>query len=217
MSKAAPAAVVFDCDGLLLDTEAAWTRAETTLFERHGRTFTDVHKRELIGSSHVAAAAKLERVLERPGAGLALMAELDSLVMIEALHDVDPRPGAVELVASLRGNGTPIALATNSPRAFCERALHTAGMESTFAVIVAGDEVARPKPAPDIYLQACRLLDAEPADAVALEDSPTGSEAARAAGMTVVGVPYLSEIALPRAHVVADSLADPEVARACGL
>jgi HAD superfamily hydrolase (TIGR01509 family) len=210
-------AIVFDNDGLLLDTEQAWTRAEVILFERHGSVFNSVHKRDLIGSSHVVAAAKLERMLEQPGNGLSLMAELDELVMAEVLHDVDPRPGAVELVAALKAVGRPIALATNSPRAFCERALHTAGMSGTFEVIVAGDEVEHAKPAPDIYLDACRQLDSDPARSVALEDSPTGTQAAHAAGMTVIGVPYLADIELPLADIIATSLADEEVARVCGL
>lgn len=216
-SSKAPEAVVFDNDGLLLDTEQAWTRAEVMLFERHGSEFTAAHKRDLIGSAHVIAAGKLERMLEQPGNGLNLMAELDELVMSEVLHDVDPRPGAVDLVAALLGAGRPIALATNSTRAFCERALHTAGMADAFAVIVAGDEVANPKPAPDIYLEACRQLGADASNSVALEDSPTGTQAANAAGMTVIGVPYIADIELPKAHIIAASLADREVARACGL
>jgi len=171
----------------------------------------------MIGSSHVVAAGKLERQLEQPGNGLALMAELDELVMEEILHEVDPRPGAVDLIAALKAAGMPIALATNSPRAFCERALHTAGMDGQFEIVVAGDEVEHGKPEPDIYLEACRQLGVDPTKSVALEDSPTGTQAANAAGMTVVGVPYISDIKLPKAHIVAASLADPEVARACGL
>ena len=89
-----PAAVVFDNDGLLLDTEEAWTRAETTLFANHGSTFTCEHKRDLIGSSHSIAAGKLEVMLGQPGNGEALMNELHALVMVEATHDVEPRPGA---------------------------------------------------------------------------------------------------------------------------
>ena len=74
-----PQAVVFDNDGLLLDTETAWTRAEEALFAPHGGTFTMEHKRDLIGSSHTVAAGKLEVMLGRPGEGLALMDELHEL------------------------------------------------------------------------------------------------------------------------------------------
>lgn len=212
-----PDAVVFDCDGLLLDTETAWTRAETTLFERHGATFTMDHKRELIGSSHSVAAAKLEVMLGAPGEGEALIDELHDLVMAEATHDVEPRPGAVALVDALREAGIPVAVASNSPRAFLDQVLATAGVADRFEHTVAGDEVQHPKPAPDIYLEACRRLHADPAKSVGLEDSPTGAEAAQAAGLHVVGVPYIPDMEIPPADVTAASLADPVVLEAVGL
>ena len=212
-----PQAVVFDNDGLLLDTEEAWTRAETELFRRHGSTFTDVHKRDLIGSSHTVAAGKIEAMLGRPGEGLALMAELHGLVMAEAAHDVAPRPGAVALVDALNAAGVPIAVASNSPREFLDLVLTTSGMGARFTVTVAGDEVPNPKPAPDIYLEACRLLGAEPAAAIGLEDSPTGAQAASAAGLTVIGVPYLPDMAIPAADILAASLADAVVLETVGL
>jgi HAD superfamily hydrolase (TIGR01509 family) len=215
--RVTPHAIVFDNDGLLLDTEVAWTRAESELFRRHGSTFTVDHKRDLIGSSHTIAAGKLEVMLGRPGEGSALMAELHELVMAEVRHDVEPRPGAVELVEALLAAGIPIAVASNSPRAFLDQVLATAGMADRFAITVAGDEVPNPKPAPDIYLEACRRLHADPARAVGLEDSPTGAQAAKAAGLTVVGVPYLADMEIPAADIVAASLADAVVLATVGL
>ncbi|WP_228430935.1 HAD family hydrolase [Baekduia soli] len=212
-----PAAIVFDNDGLLLDTEEAWTRAETTLFARHGGTFTAEHKRDLIGSSHTVAAGRIEAMLGLPGRGLELMDELAALVLEEALHDIEPRPGAIDLVHALRDAGIPYAVASNSPRAFVDRVLRTAGVDALFAVTVAGDEVQHPKPAPDIYLEACRRLGADPAACVGLEDSPTGAASARAAGLTVIGVPYLPDMAIPDADVLATSLADAVVHETCGL
>jgi beta-phosphoglucomutase-like phosphatase (HAD superfamily) len=123
-----PSAVVFDNDGLLLDTEEAWTRAEETLFTGLGREFTVEHKRTLIGSSRSLAATKLETILERPGDGEALMDELHELVMEEALKGVAPRPGAVELLARLTDAGILLAVASNSERAFLERTLGGAGL-----------------------------------------------------------------------------------------
>jgi HAD superfamily hydrolase (TIGR01509 family) len=216
-SSAIPAAVVFDNDGLLLETEEAWTRAEIQLFANHGSTFTHEHKRDLIGSSHTIAAGKLEVMLDQPGNGVALMDELQALVMVEAAHGVEPRPGAVALVDALSEAGIPIAVASNSQREFLDLVLHTAGVAEKFAVTVAGDEVPRPKPWPDIYLEACRRLGAEPAASVGLEDSPTGAQAAKAAGLTVIGVPYLADIEIPDADVVAGSLADAVVLEAVGL
>jgi HAD superfamily hydrolase (TIGR01509 family) len=212
-----PDAIVFDNDGLLLDTEEAWTRAETALFAHHGATFTFEHKRDLIGSSHTVAAGKLEAMLGRPGEGPALMDELHALVMDEALHDVEPRPGAVDLVQRLRAAGIPVAVASNSPRDFLDRVLRTGGVAHLFEVTVAGDEVPNPKPAPDIYLEACRRLGADPTASVGLEDSPTGAAAAKAAGLYVVGVPYLADMDVPDADVITGSLADAVVREACGL
>jgi HAD superfamily hydrolase (TIGR01509 family) len=212
-----PDAIVFDNDGLLLDTEVAWTRAETALFERHGLTFTDDHKRDLIGSSHAIAAGRLEVMLAQPGKGPALMAELHAMVMAEAAHDVEPRPGAVELVDALNAAGIPVAVASNSPRDFLDLVLRTSGMAERFTVTVAGDEVANPKPAPDIYLEACRRLGADPTRSVGLEDSPTGAQAAKAAGLTVIGVPYLADMQIPAADLTAASLADAVVSATVGL
>jgi HAD superfamily hydrolase (TIGR01509 family) len=216
MTVQVPAAVVFDNDGLLLDTEEAWTRAELVLFERRGRVFTLAHKRDLIGSSRVTAAAKLERMLERPGEGFTLMDELHDLVMAEALHDIPVRPGALELLDALRARGTPVALASNSVHDFVERTLRTAGVRDRFEIVVTADDVAHGKPEPDIYVEACRRLGAAPAVCTALEDSPPGVTSAHRAGLFVIAVPYL-DVHLPEADLVAPSLADPAVRRALGL
>jgi HAD superfamily hydrolase (TIGR01509 family) len=208
--------VIFDNDGLLLDTEQAWTRAEVTLFRRHGSVFTMEHKRSLLGSSRDIAAAKLEAMLGAAGEGQALMDELHDLVWEEVLAGAPPMPGAVELVDALRGAGVPIALASNSTRGFVERTLGLAGLADVFDAVVAADEVEHPKPAPDVYVEAARRLGVETQSCVALEDSQTGVAAARAAGMVVVGVPSLDGVALD-ADVVAPALTHPSVRGALGL
>ena len=211
-------AIVFDNDGLLLDTEEAWTRAESVLFERHGDVFTEAHKRDLIGSSHAQSALKLERMLRLPGRGEALVEELHELVMQEALAGVPPRPGALELLEAVRGAGVPVGLASNSAREFVERVLSVAGLSNgKFDVVVTADDVERPKPAPDLYLAACAALGAAPARAAALEDSPPGVAAAAAAGMFVIAVPYFADTRIEGASLSAGSLADPQVAEALGL
>lgn len=214
-------AVIFDNDGLLLDTEQAWTRAEETLFTRRDRAWTMDHKRELIGSSGPRAQAILERQLDRPGEGPALLEELEALVMEEVLAGVPPRPGALELLAALGAQGTPIGLASNSQRPFVERVLGGAGLlgaDSPFGVVVSASDVEHPKPAPDLYLAAAAALGADPARCAALEDSPPGAASALAAGMTVIGVPYFADGELPEGiHLRAGSLADPEVSALLGL
>ena len=208
------AAVLFDNDGLTLDTEPAWTRAETTLFARHGATFTMDHKRSLLGTAPPVAAAKLEAMLGVPGDEL--NAELHELVLVEVAAGVEPMPGAVELLSALRAAGMPVGLVSNSPRSFVEGGLRSAGLEGAFAVLVTGEEVARPKPAPDAYVAAAVALGAAPSECAVLEDSPTGLAAGRAAGALTIGVPSVPGVTL-EADVVADSLADPAVWLALGL
>jgi HAD superfamily hydrolase (TIGR01509 family) len=214
MTPAAPAAVVFDNDGLLLDTESVWTRAEQDLFARRGTDFTAADKRELVGTSAAIAGAVLERRLGEPGRAAELIEELNVLVVAELEHGVEAMIGARDLLQALRERGTPIGLVSNSPLAFVARSLQIVGFEDHFDVVLSAHEVAAPKPAPDPYLEACRRLGVEPGpEVVALEDSPTGVAAARAAGLTVIGVPSIEGVALEEAHHLAESLLDNVVAR----
>ncbi len=213
MEPAAPVAVVFDNDGLLLDTESVWTRAEEDLFERRGTAFTPADKRELVGTSAEIAGALLERRLGEPGRADELIEELNALVVAELEHGVEAMIGARELLHTLRGRGTPIGLVSNSPLVFVTRSLEIARFEDHFDVVLSAHEVAAPKPAPDPYIEACRRLGVEPGpEVVALEDSPTGVAAARAAGLTVIGVPSIDGVALEEAHHLAESLLDEVVA-----
>jgi HAD superfamily hydrolase (TIGR01509 family) len=205
-----PAAVVFDCDGLLVDTETAWTEAETELFARYGRSFGAAEKEAIVGKSMGVAAAVLEDLLGQPGRGLSLWDELVELVE-PLLHHAEPMPGAVALAAAVE---VPSAVASSSPRALVDAALGAAELE--FDVVIAGDEVARPKPAPDLYAEACRRLGVDPSEAVALEDSVTGVASARAAGLFVIGVPSLPGVAL-EADLVVASLDDPALPPKLGI
>ncbi|HEX2105474.1 MAG TPA: HAD family phosphatase [Solirubrobacteraceae bacterium] len=213
-----PAAVIFDNDGLTLDTEHTWTRAETALYARYGTRFTLDHKREMLGTSGAKSALSMERHLGQPGRGRELNAELRELVHAELDGaGVTPMPGVLELISALRERAVPLGMATNSGREFATRALRGAGILDCFDAVVSAEDVARPKPAPDVYLAAAAALGADPAACVALEDSETGVAAARAAGMTVVGVPSFPGIDLAAAHLVASSLADRCVWELLGL
>jgi HAD superfamily hydrolase (TIGR01509 family) len=211
---ALPDAVVFDNDGLLLDTESVWTRAEEDLFERRGLEFTPADKLELVGTSAEIAGGILERRLGEPGRAEELLEELNALVVAELEHGVEAMVGARELLERLREQGVPIGLVSNSPLRFVKRSIEIVGFEGHFDVVLSAHEVAAPKPAPDPYLEACRRLGVEPGPAVvALEDSPTGVAAARAAGLTVIGVPSVEGVELDEAHHLAETLLDEIVSR----
>jgi HAD superfamily hydrolase (TIGR01509 family) len=218
MEMPLPDAVVFDNDGLLLDTESVWTRAERDLFERRGAAFTPAHKRELVGTSAEIAGGILERRLNEPGRAEALIEELNELVIVELERGVEAMVGARDLLEALAQRGTPIGLVSNSPLAFVQRSLEIVGFSGHFDVVLSAHEVAAPKPAPDPYLEACRRLGVEAGPSVvALEDSPTGVAAARAAGLTVIGVPSVAGVELLEAHEIAESLLDAVVTRRLAL
>jgi HAD superfamily hydrolase (TIGR01509 family) len=199
-------AVIFDMDGLLLDTETLWQRSESELFRRHGQEFTREDQLAVMGTSFDFSGRYYAERLGKPAAwGLSLVDEMHGYMLAELQREVLARPGAHELVACLRGR-VPIGLASNSGRELVDVALATAGLSDAFDTIVTSADVAAPKPAPDIYLLACARLAVAPADALALEDSAPGIAAAKAAGLTCIAVPQFVETDVSAADEVIDSL-----------
>ena len=198
-------AVVFDMDGLLLDTEVVWQQAEEDLFRSYGEEFSMADKLAVIGTSAEHTAGYFARRLRQPPErGPALVDELMDAMHEQLQLQVAGRPGAVELVERLRGR-TRLGLASNSPRRLVDAALATARLTDAFEAIVTSDEAAF-KPAPDIYLLACERLGVAPAEALALEDSASGIAAAKAAGLTCIAVPQFAEIDVSAADRIIDSL-----------
>ena len=199
-------AVVFDMDGLLLDTEVLWQRAEGRLFERHGAQFTFEDKLTVMGTS---AAFTGEFFAQRLGYGTeqatALIREVSDLMLEELQAQVGARPGAIELVERLRGR-VPLGLASNSPRFLVDAALKSAGFTEAFEAVVSSDDVAHHKPAPDLYLLVCERLGVVPAETLALEDTASGIAAAKAAGLTCIAVPQFAETDVSEADRVIASL-----------
>lgn len=183
-----PDAVVFDSDGGLLDTQSAWVAARRSLFARHGETFGCMEERETRGTGVAGTADLLARLLRVSDAAGAFADELLALLAGEIDDQgVHPLPGAAALLDRVRGC-VPVAVASNAPHALLAQALERAGLAGCFDAMLGADDVSRPKPAPDLYLRAVELLDAQPHATVAFEDSAPGVASARAAGRYVIAV-----------------------------
>jgi HAD superfamily hydrolase (TIGR01509 family) len=202
-------AIVFDCDGLLVDTEPSWTVGETAIFAEHGFDFGPEQKRMVIGKSLASATDTMAKYFGQPGIGPKLVDHLLELVEEQLLLGVAPLPGVVDLLDAL-GDRVPIAVASNSSRRFLDVSLEGSGLADRFVVTVSGDDVEHPKPHPELYLKAFARLGADPLRGVALEDSATGIASARASGAFVLAVPSLPDEPVDGDFVTA-SLADPTV------
>jgi len=185
-----PAAVLWDMDGTLVDTEPYWMAAETPLVESYGGTWSHEQALGLVGLGLEDSA----RILQEAGVRLAAHEIVDLLterVMTSlTVEGVPFRPGARELLADLRAAGVKSALVTMSLRRMASTVVDLIDFDA-FDLIVAGDDVTRPKPFPDPYLQACEALGVHPRDTVAIEDSPNGLRSAVAAGTAALGVPHM--------------------------
>lgn len=199
-------AVVFDMDGLLVHTEGHWLRAKVILFERYGVSFHEDDQRAVFGAAELPTVAYLTERIGLPAGEIPRVRDEYFEVAVELFREgVEPTPGAVELVSRLAGS-VPIGLASNTRRALVDQVLAATPLAPLFDAITTGDEVASPKPAPDLYLLACERLGLPPGEAVALEDSPLGVRAAKAAGLACIGVPSDPSVPLPEADAVVDSL-----------
>ena len=187
-ATALPAAVLWDMDGTLVDTEPYWMAAEVGLSAEHGGSWDESLAVELIGMSLEASAAELQRRAGIRGTVDEIVHELMHRVVAQIRADGVPwRPGARELLAAVRAAGVPCALVTMSWRPLTNVVLE-AIEPGTFDVVVTGDEVDHGKPHPEPYLRAAAALGVDPADCVAIEDSLPGVASATAAGTRVLAV-----------------------------
>jgi HAD superfamily hydrolase (TIGR01509 family) len=214
-ADALPAAVLFDMDGTLVDTEHLWWRAVEDAARQLGYRPTDADIPEVLGRPAGHTARHLLRVTggaaDRAPAEAQLARELDAAFATLVAEEVRPRPGALRLLAELRDACVPVALVTASPRRVVDVVLRTLGA-GWFALTVAAEDTVRTKPAPDPYLRAAELLGVAPRDCVVVEDSPVGLAAALAAGCRAVAVPSTVPIPGEPGVVVLGSLEDVDLA-----
>jgi HAD superfamily hydrolase (TIGR01509 family) len=205
------AAVLFDMDGLLVDTEPLWFETETEVMARLGVQWTAQDQAALLGGSMEGSVAYMRAKATRPASPQDVERWL-SEGMLDRVRDdrVEIRPGARELLTAVAAAGLPHALVTSSLRPFAEAVL--AGTGFRFPVTVCGNDVPTSKPDPAPYLFAAKLLEVAPARCVALEDSPNGVASATAAGCAVVAVPSFVDIPPAPGRLVVASLLDVSVA-----
>jgi HAD superfamily hydrolase (TIGR01509 family) len=200
-----PAAVLWDMDGTLVDTEPYWLEAEEELVGSFGGTWTHEDGLTLVGSGLRDSAAILQ------GRGVAMPIDqivdwLSDRVMERVAQKVSWRPGALELLAQIREAGIPTALVTMSLTRMAEHVVALIPFPA-FDFIVGGDQVEHSKPHPDPYLRAANLLGVEVTNAIAIEDSTTGLASAVASGAVSIGVPLHNALGSGRGYEIWPTLA----------
>ena len=205
------AAVLFDLDGLLLDSEPVWYDVETAVVTRLGGVWGPEHQAACIGGT---LDASCRYILELTASDLSVERLSDVLLEEMAAHFRSSLPlhdGALELVDAVRAAGVPTALVSSSYRVLIDAALELLGAHR-FDVSVAGDEISRGKPDPEPYLTACARLGVEPRQCVVLEDAVNGVRSAEAAGCIVVAVPSVTPIEPTSMRPVVAALAEIDAA-----
>ncbi len=206
-----PAAVLWDMDGTLVDTEPYWIAEEHLLVERYGGTWTAEHAKALVGNDLMVSARYIKHHGDVPLEPDEIVEVLLSGVVARLRAAVPWRPGALELLGALRAAGVPCALVTMSWTALADTFLAAAPADS-FDVVVTGDRVERGKPHPEPYLTAARVLGVPPGDCVAIEDSQTGVTSAESAGVPTLAVPHVVSVPAALGRSRAHSLAEVTVA-----
>ncbi|MGI9318241.1 MAG: HAD-IA family hydrolase [bacterium] len=211
--------LLFDVDGLLLNTEIVYTEVTQEIAERFGKKFDWSIKANMIGRAEMESARYLVETLELPISAEEYLTDRNDMLR-KGLAGCDPMPGAEAMIRHLHRKNVPIAVATSSTTELFEikKSRHTEWF-SLFDVTVTGDDpdVTRAKPAPDIFLTAAKRLDSNPNSTLVFEDAPSGLAAGIAAGMRVIVVPdpNMDRTRYQGATEVLDSLEDFSMERYC--
>lgn len=200
-------AVVFDLDGVLVDSEGLWDEVRRGLAADAGLPWPDGATGAMQGMSTAEWSAYLAGTVGLPGPADAIAERVIAAMAARYAARLPLIDGAVAAVTRLAARW-PLGLASSSPRRLIDTVLAASGLAGHFAVSISTEEVAAGKPAPDVYLEATRRLGVAPADAAAVEDSSNGLRAARAAGLRVVALPHEAFPPAPDALALADATAD---------
>jgi len=215
-----PSALIFDFDGLLLDTEVPVYEAWRENYLAHGRDLPLETYAACVGSDFGGFDPKshLESLLDEP-VDWAHWDPLRERRALEGARRLDPMPGVVELLDEAAARGVPCAVASSSPRSWVEGHLDRLGLLPRFAATRCLDDVAAPKPAPDLFLAALEAVGIEPRDALVLEDSLNGLRAARSAGVACVVVPnrVTAHLSFEGAAAILPSLVETSLAGLSGI
>jgi HAD superfamily hydrolase (TIGR01509 family) len=204
-------AVMFDMDGLLVDSEPLWFEVESDVMARLGGQWSTADQQALVGGSlDRTVAYLLARALRPVSPGRVGRWLVDGMISVISSRELTVLPGARELLAEVRSAGIGYALVTSSEREIMDAVIGQIGV--SFGITVCAEDVRRGKPDPEPYLLAAARLGVDPRRCVALEDSPNGAAAAEAAGCRLVAVPSLAPIPAAPGRIVAASLSQIDLA-----
>ncbi|MCY3781462.1 MAG: HAD family phosphatase [Chloroflexi bacterium] len=199
-------AIIYDMDGVLVDSEVYWDRSRVEFARDRGKVWTDEFQRLAMGRSTVGWAGVMQEKLELGESIDEIIAEMKARVIAHYEERMPTRPSALESVAHMKEHFR-VGLASGSPTEIIKAVLSITGLDQLFEVMIYGDEVPRGKPAPDIYLEALEALGVSPGASLGIEDSANGLRSLKAAGMFAVAAPSpdfpLSDdvLALADAHI----------------
>ncbi len=200
-------AVVFDLDGVILETEEVWDEVRGRYVVDRGGRYDEEAQRAMMGMSAPEWSRFLQEELGVPGTPDEISADIVRLMVARYRERLPLIPGAREAVERMAGRWR-LGLASSSNRPLIDAALELSGLDRFFATTVSSEEVARGKPAPDVYLEAARRLGVVPGGCAAVEDSHSGIRSAQAAGMRVIAIPNPSYPPGPEALAAADVVLD---------
>ena len=199
-------AVIFDMDGVLVDSEVYWDKSRVEFARDRGKTWTDEYQRLAMGRSTVGWATVMQEKLQLADSIDDIIAEMKGRVIAHYEARMPTRPGAIESVHHMKAHFR-VGLASGSPTEIIKAVMRITGLDQVFEVMIYGDEIPRGKPSPDIYLEAMAQLGVSPKVTVGIEDSANGLRSLVAAGMAAVAAPSpdfplpLEILALADAHI----------------